>query len=348
MDLLKNYLIIFIVPAIIAFIATPFAKKVAYHFGAIDVPKDNRRVHKKPIPRLGGLAIFIATMISIIIFEDLNKEIIGILIGGAIIAGIGIIDDIKPVEAKTKLFFQVLAAVVAYISGINIEIVSIPFIDGGYIGLQGYISFPLTILWIVGITNTINLIDGLDGLSAGISAIAGISMGIVGIMDGNFIAASLSLIIAGSAIGFLPYNFNPASIFMGDTGALFLGFILAAASIEGTVKSATAVAIVIPLLVLGVPIFDTFFAMLRRYRSGRPLMEADRGHVHHKLLDLGLGQKRTVLILYIVGAVFGISAIIMYKMSFIQSIILLIVVAVVVIVALNKLRELSRNIRNRE
>lgn len=342
-----NYIIVFLVPMLIAFIATPFAKKAAVFMGAIDVPKDERRVHKKPIPRLGGLAIYIATIISILIFVDLTTEIIGILIGGTLIALTGVYDDIKPLDAKVKLILQILSAVIIFVAGVKIEIIRTPFFDYGHIGFPWYLSFPLTVLWVVGITNTVNLIDGLDGLSAGISAIAGLSLGIVGIMDGNYTAASLSLIIAGSAIGFLPYNFNPASIFMGDTGALFLGFVLAAASIEGTVKSATAVAVVIPMLVLGLPIFDTFFAMLRRYRNKRPLMEADRGHVHHKLLDLGLGQRRTVLILYVVGVIFGISAIVIYNMNFIFSVIIVILMVALVGFAMMKLRDLSIKIKRR-
>ncbi len=337
-----SYLKILIVPMLIAFIATPFAKKVASMIGAIDVPRDNRRMHTKPIPRLGGLAIFIAATISILIFEKMSPEIIGFLIASVIITITGIIDDVKELPAKLKLGIQILAAVVLYFAGIRIEILSDPiFSDHGYIGLQWYLSFPLTVFWIVGVTNTINLIDGLDGLSAGISAIAAISMGIVTALDGNYAAAAFAFIIAGSAIGFLPYNFNPASIFMGDTGALYLGISLAAISIEGAVKSTTAVAFVIPMLILGLPLFDTSFAMFRRYRNGKPIMGADRGHIHHKLIDLGFGQKKTVLILYGVGIAFGLLAILIYtSLDFVSGIILIAIFVAVLLLFKNKIRAL--------
>ena len=347
---MKNYIFILLVPLLIAFIATPFAKKVAVILGAIDDPKrDDRRAHTKPTPRLGGLAIYIAATISIIIFEDMTNEIIGLLIGSSLIALAGVIDDIKDLPAKLKLLIQIIAAIILYYSGIRIEIISAPmFSDYGYFSLAWYISFPTTIMWIVGVTNTINLIDGLDGLSAGISAIAGLSMGVVAILDGNIVAASLSLIIAGAALGFLPYNFNPASIFMGDTGALYLGFVLSAISIEGAVKSTTAVAFITPILILGLPIFDTAFAMIRRFKNGKPIMGADRGHIHHRLIDLGLTQKRTVIFLYTVGIVFGILAIIVYHMSFVNSVILIITFAIILLLLKRRVKEFVKKVKNRK
>lgn len=341
-----NNILAFLVPLLISFIATPFAKKIAHMAGAIDVPKDDRRIHKKPIPRLGGLAIYIATVTSTLIFMDKTSEMIGILAGGTIIAITGIADDIKPMSAKLKMLLQIVAAGVLIYSGIKIEIVTNPFSDIGYFSL-GMLSVPITLLWIVGITNAVNLIDGLDGLSAGVSAISALSLAAISYMAGDNTTMVISLIIAGSALGFLPYNFNPASIFMGDTGALFLGFVLSAVSIEGAVKSATTVAIIVPLLALGLPIFDTTFAMLRRYKNKRPIMEADRGHLHHRLLDIGFGQRRTVIILYTINALFGTCAIVMYRLSFLHSLIFLLVIFTIVVTGMFKLRALGRKIRNR-
>ncbi|MDO5707641.1 MAG: MraY family glycosyltransferase [Andreesenia angusta] len=345
-----NYLLIIIVPIIISFIATPFAKKIAIILGAIDDPKrDDRRAHTKPTPRLGGLAIYIAATISIFIFEDLSSEIIGLLIGSSLIAITGVIDDIKDLPAKIKLLIQIIAAIILYYFGIRIEIISDPiFSEYGYLSLVWYLSFPITIIWIVGVTNTINLIDGLDGLSAGISAIAGISMGVVAILDGNTVAASLSFILAGSALGFLPYNFNPASIFMGDTGALYLGFVLSAISIEGAVKSTTAVAFICPILILGLPILDTFLAMFRRFRSGKPIMGADRGHIHHRLIDQGFTQRKTVVFLYGAGIAFGILAIIVYNMRFYYAIALIILFSMSLLVAKNLFKNFMKKIGNRK
>lgn len=341
-----KYALAFFIPLVIAFLATPIAKRIATIVGAIDVPKDDRRIHKEPIPRLGGLAIFIASIFSIVLFMDISRELLAIIIGGTIIAISGAIDDVKPMTAKLKLLFQIVAAGILVYGGVKIEILTNPFSETGYIGL-GLLAVPITIFWVVGITNTVNLIDGLDGLSAGVSAISAIAFAVISYMLGDSEIAMISLIIGGAAIGFLPYNFNPASIFMGDTGALYLGFMLSAIAIEGAVKSAAAIAIVIPILTLGLPVFDTTFAILRRYKNSRPIMEADRGHLHHRLLDLGFGQKRTVLILYAVSSIFGICAIVMSRLNFIKGALFLIVILVVVMYAMLKLRELGRNIKNR-
>lgn len=310
---MTNYYIVFLIPIILSYLFTPLAKYTAKKIGAIDVPKDDRRVHKVPIPRLGGLAIYLATIISMLIFLKLDKSIVSIMIGGTIIVITGIFDDVKPMSAKWKLFFQILAAVVLIIGDVKIEYIGNPFAKHSIINL-GVFSIPVTIFWVIGITNTLNLIDGLDGLSAGVGAIAAVSL--------FFVAASidyidtsmvmiLCAIIAGSAFGFLPHNFNPAKIFMGDTGALFLGFMLSVVAMEGVMKSVATITIVVPILALGLPIFDTAFAIVRRVANKRPIGEADKGHVHHRLLDKGLSQKQAVLVLYMVSAVFGSAAVLM-------------------------------------
>lgn len=311
-----NYIMAFFIAIIIAYTLTPYAKKVAYKIGAIDVPKDNRRVHKVPIPRLGGLAIYIAFLTTIILMLvigkgvlTINKELVGILIGATIIVGVGIIDDAKQISAKYKLLGQILAALVVVYSGVRIEFVTNILHKEAWIELKG-LTIPATVFWIVGITNTVNLIDGLDGLAAGVSSIAALSLAFVAHINGQTEVMILLMILAGSLLGFLPHNFNPATIFMGDTGSLLVGFILATISIEGVIKTATTIAVAIPVLALGVPIFDTTFAIIRRLINKKPIMEADKGHLHHRLLEQGLSQKQTVLVLYLISMLLGASAIV--------------------------------------
>jgi UDP-GlcNAc:undecaprenyl-phosphate GlcNAc-1-phosphate transferase len=309
----NKYFFVFSLAAIVSFCMTPLAKKIAHKIGAIDVPKDERRVHKKPIPRMGGLAIFIGFMVSVFSFIPLEGPIKGMVIGGAMIIIMGIMDDINPLSAKAKLAGQIISAAVAVYYGVIIQVLNIPFVDYQLNVEALGLGIPFTIFWIVGITNTLNLIDGLDGLAAGVATIAAISLSYVAYFNESYIAAMITLAIAGSCIGFLPYNFNPAKIFMGDTGSLFLGYMLAVTSVFGLTKGAVAIATVVPVLALGLPIFDTTFAILRRILNGRPIMEPDKGHLHHKLLSTGMGQKRTVLILYAISSILGVSAALMTR-----------------------------------
>ncbi|WP_077369523.1 glycosyltransferase family 4 protein [Anaerosalibacter sp. Marseille-P3206] len=332
---MENCLIPFITATILSFVMTPIARKIAYRVKAIDIPKDARRVHKKPIPLLGGLAIYISTIITILIFLPLDKTTFSIIIGGSIIVISGIIDDTKDLSPKMKLLFQILAAVVLVIGGIKIDFITNPF-KGGLLYLKGF-SIPLTIFWIVGITNTVNLIDGLDGLAAGVSLIASMSLFFVASRFMYEPIMIMSLVLAGSCLGFLPFNFNPAKIFMGDTGALFLGFMLSIISIEGVMKSVATIAIVVPIIILGLPIFDTTFAIFRRLLNGRPIMEADKGHLHHKLLQRGLSQRQTVLILYAISAVFGFSAVLIAKANSKQAVIIAGIVIVLTILLARRL-----------
>jgi len=332
---MENYLIPFITATILSFVMTPIAKKIAYRIKAIDIPKDERRVHKKPIPLLGGLAIYISTIITILIFLPLDKTTLSIIIGSSIIVISGIIDDTKDLSPKMKLLFQILAAVVLVIGDIRIEFITNPF-KGGLLYLKGF-SIPLTIFWIVGITNTVNLIDGLDGLAAGVSFIASMSLFFVASRFMYVPIMIMSLVLAGSCLGFLPFNFNPAKIFMGDTGSLFLGFMLAIISIEGVMKSVATIAIVVPIIILGLPIFDTTFAIFRRLLNGRPIMEADKGHLHHKLLQRGLSQRQTVFILYAISAVFGLSAVLIAKANSKQAVIIAGIVIILTILLARRL-----------
>ncbi len=294
---------------------------------------------------MGGLAIvcgFILSVLFTILSSLLTRnqwleswlDLIGLLVGITIIVLIGAIDDIKPLSAKTRLFFQLIAALaVMFISDTRIERITNPFSQVGVTELSPYISYPLTILWIIGITNALNLIDGLDGLAAGVASISSLSLFFVSILTpivGPF-SSIITAALAGATLGFLPFNFNPAKIFMGSTGAYFLGFTLAVISIEGMFKSYTAISIAIPILALGLPLFDTVFAIFRRLLNGKPVMAADRGHLHHRLMDMGLSQKQSVIILYIASAALGLCAIVLTDKGALSAIILLILVSAFII-----------------
>jgi len=305
-----------IVAFLVSFSATPVVMLYANKMGAIDVPKDNRRVHKRPIPRIGGLAIFYGFIISVLTFSVIDHQMTGILIGSVIIVTIGVIDDIKGLPALVKLAFQIAAALVVVFTGTQIEFFGIPGTAGagGLVNLAEWGSMLLTVMWIVGVTNAVNLIDGLDGLAVGVSSIAStallVTLFVMNQPNIPFITFIIAAAVAGAGFGFLPYNFNPAKIFMGDTGATFLGYILACLSIMGWFKSATLITFAVPILILGLPLFDTGFAFLRRMLKGQSPMTADRGHLHHRLLDMGLTQRQTVSILYTMTAVLSLSAVV--------------------------------------
>ena len=302
---MQTYLVAFTFALAVAYVTTPWVKNMAIKAGALDAP-DARKVHKKPIPRMGGLAIYLGFVLAVLASMHVNREIAGLLLGGTMILIVGIIDDMIQLSAKVKLLGQIGAALVLVMFNIRIEWLTNPFGDMLYVD---YFSIPLTILWVVGLTNTVNLIDGLDGLAAGVSTIASITILLVALQQNFWTVAILTAALAGAALGFLQHNFNPAKIFMGDTGSMFLGFMLAAISILGTVKSAATIALVVPIMALGLPIMDTAFAIIRRYMNGRPIFKPDKGHLHHRLLELGLTQKQAVLLMYVISGCLGISAI---------------------------------------
>lgn len=322
---------------LIAFAATPMVISLAHKVNAIDVPKDARRVHKKPTPLMGGLAIFYGFIVSVLCFATLDRETTGILIGCVIIVIVGIIDDITDMKAIIKLMCQILAAAVVVYSGVRIEHFANPFSGWAgppYIVLNFWVSVALTIFWIVGVCNAVNLIDGLDGLAVGVSSIAALCMLALTLISNNLNIAIITAAVAGAAFGFLPYNFNPAKIFMGDTGALFLGFILACISVQGFLKLSAIISFAIPLLVLGLPIFDTVFAIFRRVTSGRSPMSPDRGHLHHKLLDMGFSQRKTVAILYTLTAVLCLTAVVISIRGYLRGVFLIISVMVIILASL--------------
>ena len=288
---MPNYIWAFLIALFVALIATPAVIVLAAKTGAMDAP-DARKVHKGPMPRIGGLAIycgFMAAILAMLNFAELTQEVangvIGLLLGGTLIVIIGLIDDYKNLPAKVKLLGQILAACVVVYFDVRIDVITDPF--GDYLYLE-YLAAPATVFWIVGLTNTVNLIDGLDGLAAGVSTIASITIMLVALQEDVMIVALFTAALAGAALGFLRYNFNPAKIFMGDTGSMFLGFILAGISVIGAVKCTATIALIVPILALGLPIMDTTFAIIRRYRGGVPIYKPDQGPLPPPLLDFGV------------------------------------------------------------
>jgi UDP-GlcNAc:undecaprenyl-phosphate GlcNAc-1-phosphate transferase len=341
-ELYIHALLAVFVAAIVALCGTPLVGRLAELMGAIDVPQDDRRMHKKPIPRLGGLAIFAGFLTAVLFLRlftgalPITMELRGMLIGSILIVVVGIIDDVLRLPAWIKLIVQIAAAGIAVWHGLRIEFFANPFNSDAVLYL-GVFSIPVTMLWIAGITNAVNFIDGLDGLSVGVSAIGSISIFIVAAIHGEPMVCLLMAALAGGSLGFLPYNFNPAKMFVGDNGATFLGFILGSVSVMGLFKFTTVISFVIPFLVLGLPLFDLLFSVVRRIASGKSPAEADGKHVHHRLIDMGFSQKQAVTILYAISAALGITAVLatnddeIRALLFAAAVLVALVVAVVVI-----------------
>ncbi|RIJ65038.1 undecaprenyl/decaprenyl-phosphate alpha-N-acetylglucosaminyl 1-phosphate transferase [Rummeliibacillus sp. TYF005] len=320
-----NYLAL-VVAFVASILLTPLVKRLAFRIGAVDKP-NYRKVHDHVMPRLGGLAIFLAFLIGIVVAQPMDKSMIAILIGGFVIIVTGVLDDMLEISPKAKLIGQtVAAAIVIFFGGVQIDFINLPF-DGKLD--FGYLSIPLTLIWIIGITNAINLIDGLDGLAAGVSTIALITLAAMAFIMGNVFVLVMALILAASTCGFLFYNFHPAKIFMGDTGALFLGFMISVLALLGF-KNVTFVSLVVPIVMLGVPISDTFFAIVRRLLNKQPPFSPDKSHLHHRLMSIGFTHRQTVLLIYGIAAMFGLAAI-TFSMAKVWGAILLITVILVVI-----------------
>ena len=327
-------LVAVICAALLAYTITPPIRVLAYKIGAIDIPADARRMHKKPIPRLGGLAIFASFILTALIFCEPSSTLVSIYLGGMLLCALGTLDDIYRLHWLVKLLVQLAAATFAVLNGAMINFITF----GDTIVSLGGWSIPLSILWITGLTNAINLIDGLDGLACGVSAICSFSILGVTLLMGDFSAALITAFLAGSCVGFLPFNKHPARIFMGDTGALFLGYTLAIISVEGLFKLHTLLSFIIPLSIFALPILDTSWAIFRRLLHGKSPFSPDRGHLHHKLIDLGFTQKEAVGIIYAICGLLGLVALTftdtMFKETrFIKS--LLLVAAAVAIFAIN-------------
>ncbi|MET3576797.1 glycosyltransferase family 4 protein [Bhargavaea ullalensis] len=294
-----------IVAFVAAILLTPIVKWLAVRLGAVDRP-NHRKVHQRIMPRMGGLAIYGAFLVGYFILRPESEYATAILIGASIIVLIGLLDDLMELSAKAKMAGQLLAAgIVVFYGGLDIDFINLPF--GGQIDF-GYLSIPLTLLWIVGVTNAINLIDGLDGLAAGVSTIALITLAVMASFMDNLFVVAVAAILAASCAGFLVFNFHPAKIFMGDVGSLFLGFMIAVLALTGF-KNVTMISLIIPIIILGVPLSDTFFAIVRRIRMKQPISAPDKSHLHHCLLKAGFSHRQSVLIIYAIAALFGLAAI---------------------------------------
>ena len=283
-----------LVAFVVSIALTPFVKRLAVKVGAVDVPGEARRVHDHPIPRMGGLAIFLGFIVSTLLFADITQEVRGILIGSIIIVITGVIDDIVSLRAWTKFLIQILAAVIAVLHGVVINVVSNPNVFSNQEAIVlGWVAIPL------------------DGLAVGVSTISCVTILVVALLVSEPNVALIVAALAGACIGFMPYNLNPARIFMGDTGSLLLGYVLATVSVLGLFKFYAIVTFVVPVLALAVPLSDTLFAFCRRILHGQSPFHADRGHFHHKLMDLGLNQKQAVAILYAISATLGLAAVVL-------------------------------------
>lgn len=311
--------IAFLVAFAVALLVTPQTKKLAIRLGVYDKP-DARKVHKGLMTRLGGLGIFAGFVCGFILYGDFSRPMMGLLAGSAFVTMVGFYDDIKNISPKLKLLGQIIAAVILMVFGLRLEFFTIPFTDS-IIDL-GIFSYPLTLLWVVGVCNAVNLIDGLDGLASGVSAVAALSIGVVAYASGMISVAVVCVVLLGSILGFLRWNFHPAHLFMGDCGSLFLGFILAVLSLMDISEGVTMIGLAVPIIILGIPILDTFFAIIRRKLSHKPIFEADKGHFHHRLLSMGLSHRDTVLIIYAITFFFGTIAVLITLLPTVFSILI--------------------------
>jgi len=295
--------------ALIAFaivvLLTPAVGGMARLLGVVDRPAE-RRLNKRPIPRLGGLAIFLGILVPSLAFLSLDGEMRGIVLGAAVACVVGAVDDFRGLDPLPKLAGQVAAASIPLAFGVWIDHFTFPFV--GVVDLSPWVGMPLTVVWIVAVMNMVNFLDGMDGLAAGVCAIAGLTFAILALSLGKVDAAILSAVVAGACIGFLRHNFFPARIFMGDSGALVLGFTLATVSISGLLKTASTVVLFLPLLVLAVPIIDTSFVVAKRVKYGQPISSPDRSHLHHRFMNIGFSQRRAAVTMWAWTASLGAAA----------------------------------------
>ncbi|MFN0069170.1 MAG: glycosyltransferase family 4 protein [Limisphaerales bacterium] len=315
---MKTYFTILLLSAVAAFLLTPLARRLAFLIGALDVP-DARKIHREPMPRLGGVAVFLGfatpwLLLYLIdnqvaqVFRQYEAQFFSLLAGGLAILLVGVADDVRPMRAFHKLIAQIVVAVGLYHAGFRITELSIPF--GEAIPL-GPLALPASVLWIVALTNAVNLLDGIDGLVAGVTAIIALSLALINILAGNILVALLTFSLAGAALGFLPYNFSPARIFLGDSGSLFVGLMMACIGTLSLFKATTATFILAPLVLFGLPLFDTTAVIFGRLRRGQHIFKPDKTHVHHRLLELGLNQRQAATLLYVVTGVLGMAAVVL-------------------------------------
>ena len=309
-----RYLLAVLISFGFVYFTVPYVQKLALKTGFVDMP-NQRKIHTAPIPLLGGLSIYMGFVVTGAIFANHSPEFWGILLGGLIIFLIGIIDDFyktrhKEMAAWPKFIVQIIAASILPLFGVSMQGINVPFVHDSFIVFPMWLRILATVVWVVGITNMMNFLDGVDGLAAGIAAISGTTLFFIAILKGHGAMALLSITLIGSSLGFLRHNFHPARIFMGDAGATFLGYVLAAIAVGGAFKSATLISVLIPVLALGVPIMDAFYVIIRRMKEKRPIYVADKGHTFHYLMRSGLSQKQTVTFLYLLGICFSLVSIV--------------------------------------
>lgn len=312
MNNFKTYLAVLVMSALASFLLTPLARKLAFKWNAIDQP-DPRKVHKVPMPRLGGLAVFggfCAPWLAFYLldnrvtatFQNYEKLFLALMIAASLMLLLGVADDVKGLNAKQKFSFQIMTALALYFGGYQITLLSNPF--GDAIAL-GWLALPVSVLWIVGVTNAINLLDGIDGLATGVTVCISLSLAVINIVNDNILVALLTLCLAGACLGFLPHNFSPAKIFLGDSGSLFIGLVLSGIGIISLFKVTTAAIVIVPVMLFGIPLFDTTAVFFGRLMRGDPLFKADKTHLHHRLLHMGMNHRQASLLLYAVSAALG-------------------------------------------
>jgi len=354
------YISLGVIAFMISFMLTPLIKIIAVKLNFIDKPDSKRKLHSSPKALLGGLAIYISFLITLLYsykyldsFNSILKErnFYGLIIGTFLMLLIGLIDDFFNIPAFLKLFLQIVPAVILYYYDFKIDILTNP-ISGETIKLNQYISFFLTIGWVLALTNSINLIDGMDGLASGITVIGCLTLFAIALNRGSqdIISAVFTMVLLGSVAGFIKYNFPPASIFMGDTGSLFIGYTLSAIGILGINKSTTAIALMVPIAAVGIPIYDTFFAIFRRTKRGVKIFKADSEHIHHRLLKMGLSQRQTLLLLYGLSIYFGVIAFSFLKIPNQMALIVLVffILSIIIMATYLKRKEIKITIRKKE
>lgn len=336
-DLFSALLTVFVGLAL-CLVLVPPVKTLAIAIGAVDKP-NARKVHTESKARMGGLAIFLAFWATMFLLIPVTKFLMSFFLGACVLVAVGIYDDLRDMPAKLKLLGQILAAVIFMAGGVRIDFMTWLF-QSDPLGLH-FLSYPVTLLWIVGVINAVNLIDGLDGLAAGVAAISATGLSLLALFNGNTETTLMCAGLIGVCLGFLRYNFYPSQLFMGDTGSMFLGYTLAVLSISGISKGMAFATLMAPILILGIPIFDTLFAILRRVSNSRPVFEADKSHLHHRLLDMGLSHRDTVLAIYAVSAIFSGTAVLLYQLTTTQGFWLVLLAFMLIFLSAYKLGVLS-------